>query len=74
MNTKEEVKILLGLKCMTITELAERMSAISGKKYTQSLISHKLASDSLKYSEMKLICNILGCKIQIDAGNIKIES
>lgn len=72
MNTKEEVKIMLGSRCMTITELAKKMTQMSGKNYSQSLISHKLASDSLKYSEMKMICKILGYRIYIDINEIKL--
>ena len=72
MNVREEVKIMLGSKCMTITELAKRMSELSGKNYTQSLISHKLASESLKYTEMKLICKILGYRIYIDIDEIRL--
>ena len=59
MNVREEVKFMLLRRCVTITELARRMSEETGKNYTQSLISHKLANESLKYSEMKLICKIL---------------
>ena len=74
MNVREEVKIMLFSKGMTITELAKRMSEMGDKKYTQSLISHKLKSDSLKYSEMKMICEILGYKISIDLDKIKLGS
>ncbi len=74
MNVREEVKIMLGTKCMTLTELAKRMTELSGKKYSQSLISHKLANESLKYTEMKLICKILGYKIYIDIDKIRLGS
>lgn len=72
MNVREEVKIMLGSKCMTITELAQRMTALSGKRYSQSLISHKIASESLRYSEMKMICKILGYRIYIDIDEIRL--
>ncbi len=72
MNIREEVKIMLASKCMTLTKLAEKMSEESGKKYSQSLLSHKLADDSLKYSEMKLICKILGYRIYIDFDEIRL--
>ena len=72
MNVRDEVKIMLAAKCMTITELARRMSEETGKNYTQSLISHKLAAQSLKYSEMKLICRILGYKISIDLDDVNL--
>jgi hypothetical protein len=72
MNVREEVKIMLTSKCMTMTELAKRMTELSGKKYSQSLISHKLASESLRYSEMKMICKILGYRIFIDFDEIRL--
>ncbi len=72
MKVREELKIMLGSKCMTITELAKEMTRLSGKNYSQSLISHKLASESLKYTEMKLICKILGYRIYIDIDEIQL--
>ena len=66
MNIKDEVKIMLFSKGMTLTELAKKMTELSGKNYSQSLISHKLASESLRYTEMKMICKILGYRIYID--------
>lgn len=72
MNVREEVKIMLGSRCMTITELAKRMSKLSGKNYSQSLISHKMAKESLRYTEMKMICKILGYRIYIDIDEIKL--
>lgn len=72
MNVREEVKIMLTSKCMTITELARKMTELSGKKYSQSLLSHKLKSESLRYSEMKMICKILGYRIYIDFDEIRL--
>ena len=72
MNVREEVKIMLGSKCMTLTELAKRMTELSGKKYSQSLLSHKLADESLKYTEMKMICQILNYRIYIDIDEIQL--
>ena len=72
MNVREEVKIMLGSKCMTLTELARKMTELSGKNYSQSLLSHKLANESLKYTEMKLICKILGYRIYINIDKIQL--
>ncbi len=72
MNVREEVKIMLGSKCMTLTELAKKMTELSGKNYSQSLLSHKLANESLKYTEMKMICKILGYRIYIDIDQIQL--
>lgn len=72
MKVRDEVKIMLMSKCMTITELAKRMTELSGKNYSQSLLSHKLKNESLRYSEMKLICKILGYRIYIDFDEIRL--
>lgn len=72
MDIRDEVKIMLTSKRMSMTELAKRMTELSGKHYSQSLISHKLKSESLRYSEMKLICQILGYRIYIDFDEIRL--
>lgn len=74
MNIKDEVKIMLFSKGMTLTELARKMTELSGKRYSQSLLSHKLADNSLRYSEMKMICKILGYRIYIDIDEIRLGS
>lgn len=71
MKIREEVKIMLVSKCVTLTELARRMTEMTDKSYSQSLLSHKLAKETLKYSEMKLICKILGYKLHVELDEIK---
>ncbi|MCM1339348.1 MAG: hypothetical protein NC191_06730 [Muribaculaceae bacterium] len=72
MDVRDEVKIMLASKRMSMTELARKMSELSGKNYSQSLLSHKLKDNSLRYSEMKLICRILGYRIYIDFDEIRL--
>lgn len=72
MNVRDEVKIMLASKKMSMTELARMMTEESGKNYSQSLLSHKLKDESLRYSEMKLICKILGYRIYIDFDEIRL--
>lgn len=72
MNVRDEVKIMLASKKVSMTELARMMTEESGKNYSQSLLSHKLKDESLRYSEMKLICKILGYRIYIDFDEIRL--
>ncbi len=72
MDIRDEVKIMLTSKRMSMTELAKKMTELSGKNYSQSLLSHKLKDNSLRYSEMKLICKILGYRIYIDFDEIRL--
>lgn len=70
MDVREEVKFMLLKRCVTLTELAKRMTVLIGKQYTQSLLSHKLKNQSLKYTEMQVICQILSCKLLIEVDEI----
>ena len=63
---------MLASKCMTLSKLAEKMTELSGKTYSQSLLSHKLIDESLRYTEMKMICKILGYRIYIDFDEIRL--
>ena len=72
MDIRDEIKIMKKKKRMTMTELAKKMTEVSGKNYSQSLLSHKLKDESLRYSEMKLICKILGYRIYIDFDEIRL--
>ena len=71
-DIRDEVKTMLASKRMSMKELAARMTELSGKNYSQSLLSHKLKDESLRYSEMKLICKILGYRIYIDFDEIRL--
>jgi len=43
-----------------MTELASKMAVLLNKKMSQSNLSHKLGSGSLRYDELLAICEILG--------------
>jgi hypothetical protein len=66
MISREQVKILLVKENMSITELARKMTAFTGKSYTQQGLSNKLSRDTLRYSEISIIAEILGYKINFE--------
>jgi len=57
---REDIKILLLKKHMTMTELASKMSEFLGKNVSQSGLSQKLGNESLRYDELMAILEILG--------------
>lgn len=63
MDTKEQIKHLLIMANMTMTELCRRMSERLGKPYSIHNISGKLYRDTIKYSEIKLLYDILGFEL-----------
>ena len=52
MSAKETVKILLFKRNMTIKTLAEKLTDMTGKKYSRSGLSSKLSRGYLRYEEM----------------------
>ncbi|OGI22877.1 MAG: hypothetical protein A2287_10340 [Candidatus Melainabacteria bacterium RIFOXYA12_FULL_32_12] len=72
MPAREQVKILLLKRNMTITELASRMTEFTGKKYSRQNLSNKLSKRTLRFEEFEVIAEILGYKIElIDRENSK---
>ncbi len=63
MNTKQQIKHLLVINEMTMTDLCKKMSERIGKPYTIHNISGKLYRDTIKYSEIKLLYDILGYEL-----------
>lgn len=59
METHKEVKILAAKKAVTMAFLAEFLSKRLGKNYSPQNLANKLARDTIKYSEMKLIAEAL---------------
>lgn len=64
MHTREKIKSLLALKCVTITKLAELMTERTGEKYTFQRISHKLRLNRITLAEAYEIADILGFDLE----------
>ncbi|MBR1942808.1 hypothetical protein IJ843_03630 [bacterium] len=63
MSARETVKILLFKRGMTMKTLAEKLSELTGKKYSRQNLSGRLANGYLRYNEMEQIAKILEYKI-----------
>ena len=53
MTVKEDIKSLLTKESWTITKMAEKMSVVTGKKYSVKTLSQKLTNGTLRYDEYK---------------------
>lgn len=63
MDTRQQIKHMLINADMTMTELCKRMSNRLGKEYSMHNLSGKLRRDTIKYSEIKALFDILGYEI-----------
>ena len=67
LEAREQIKLLLSLRKMTITELARDLTQVTGKHYTPASLSAKMIRGTLSYNEMLKICEILDYKIDISS-------
>ncbi len=65
MEIINEIKSLAAEKGITLKYIAEQLSVILGKNYSADNLSQKLRTNRIRYSEIKLILDILGKEIVI---------
>lgn len=63
MAVREDIKVLLARKCVTLTELAKMLSEKTNKKVTVYSLSKKLLKSTMKYDEAKEIADCLGYEL-----------
>ena len=63
MSVREDIKSLLAKESCTITDMAEKLTAKTVKKYTVKTLSQKLTNGTLRYDEYKKIIELFGYDI-----------
>lgn len=69
MGVKEDIKILLVRECLTIKDLANKASQVSGEKYSSDSLYKKLNNSTMKYDEAKFLAGVLGYEIEFKRKN-----
>lgn len=69
MSANKDLRKLLLEETISIKELAEMATKMSGKTITQYSISQKLNRDSMKYDEVKFLARVLGYEIEFKKIN-----
>ena len=65
-NIKTQLKLLMTLKQISMEKLAEKMTELSGEKYTSAKLYGKINRDSISFTEVQMIAKILGFKIEFN--------
>ena len=65
MNLRAQINYWLSLNQMTYEKLADKMTELSGKKYTRGGINAKLIRGTLTFKEFELIAGIFNFKIDV---------
>lgn len=64
MNVKSYIKAQLALNQMTMSELAKKLTEITGKKYTRDSLNGKFYRETITVKEMGYISKILNFSIE----------
>ncbi len=65
LSTKHLVKGMLLMRDVSLTKLADELNRNFGYSFTQSNLSRKLNTDTVKWTELRDIAMILGYSIRI---------
>ncbi len=66
MSLKDAIKGLVQSNGWNYVRLAEEMTKISGKKYTNKKLSQIISNETIRYKEMLLIYKILGYTFKLE--------
>lgn len=66
MNIRAQINFWLSLNQLTYEKLAEKMTKVTGKKYTRGSLNAKLTRGTLTFHEFEVIAEIFNCKINLD--------
>ena len=64
LGLKEEIKSYIVSSGWSITKIAEELNKRNGNEYTMQNLSNKIRKESLKYSEVLQIAEIIGYDIR----------
>ncbi len=66
MDNRSYIRSLMVLHKISVKELAQKMTEITGKEYTRDSLNGKLSRDTLTLKECQVIARILGYKIKFE--------
>ena len=69
MRIVTELKEILYQKGLNLKFVAEGLGNRLGKPYSLANLSNKLRNETITYKEMKLIAEIIGCKLEFVDNN-----
>ena len=64
MNINQRIKILLATEATTLTRVADRLMKEKNHKVTMNDLSRKLRSETIKFTEIEMIADLLGYDIE----------
>ncbi len=71
MGIRDRIKSIIIAAGWNYVELAEELTKITGRKYTNQLISNRIRKEIISFKEVELICRITGYNIEFTKDGTK---
>ncbi len=65
MGIRDKIKSVIIAAGWNYVELAEELTKITGRKYTNQLISNRIRKEIISFKEVELICRIIGYNVEL---------
>lgn len=71
MGIRDRIKSIIIAAGWNYVELAEELTKITGRKYTNQLISNRIRKEIISFKEVELICHITGYNVEFTKDGTK---
>lgn len=72
MGIRDRIKSIIIAAGWNYVELAEELTKITGRKYTNQLISNRIRKEIISFKEVELICRIIGYNVELTKDSSRI--
>ncbi len=72
MGIRDKIKSVIIAAGWHYVELAEELTKITGRKYTNQLISNRIRKEIISFKEVELICRIIGYNVELTKDSSRI--
>ncbi len=72
MGIRDKIKSVIIAAGWNYVELAEELTKITGRKYTNQLISNRIRKEIISFKEVELICRIIGYNVELTKDSSRI--
>ena len=70
MGIRDKIKSIIVAAGWNYVELAEEMTKVTGRKYTNQLISNRIRKEIISFKEVELICKFVWYRVDFTKTSI----
>lgn len=64
MSLRDDIKSLIVKSAWNYVELSKELTKITGRKYTNQLLSNRIRKEIISFKEVQIICDVIGYEVE----------